>query len=158
MSATLPTRLFTMPAALRDLLLAWTPLAEVDIATGPRRTEALEGLAVAADESTSEAMHFDLLTDAGTLRVVADATVQGTGEEAIEAARARASELLAETIAAVSQAAGGDPTVDDSVSWSGPPYRFREEANEATLIGSTGAHYYAASVTISYGARIVQEA
>ena len=157
MSAVLPTRLFSMPSALRSLLLDWPPLAMVDIATGPRRTEALEGLAIAAEEATSEARYLDCLSDGGRLRVIADATVPGSGEDAIEAARARASELLAETIAAVSQAAGGDPTVSGGVTWSGPPFVFREEANEPSAIGAAGAHFYAASVTIGYGASIVQE-
>lgn len=156
-AAALPTRLFSVPAALRLLLLDWTPLAQVDIATGPRRTDALEGIAIAAEESTSEALHFDCLSDAGKLRIIADSTVQGTGEDAIEEARARVAELLAEVIAAVSQAAGGDPTVSGDVLWSGPPYGFREEGNDVAVIGNTGAHYYAASVTISYGASIIQE-
>ena len=155
--STLPTQLFSMPSALRELLIEWAPLRDVDVVTGPRASTALEGIAISARESDVVAQHFDALTDEGSLIVIADAARPGSGEEAIEAARARVVELLSEVVSAVSQAAGGDPTADGSVLWSGAPYHFGEEANAQTTIGASGAHYYAASVTIGYGARIILE-
>lgn len=148
------TSAFTLQAALRDLLRDWPALAGVDIATGPRRRDVLEAVTIAKPRATVAYLGA-YRAEEGSIIVYADAFLAGAGEDAIDAARARAAEIMTEVVAAISLDAhtGGDVTIGGAVLATND-IAVEEvdnyiEAEGARLAG----HGYTISATISYTAR-----
>ncbi len=147
---------FDIQQHLRDVLSAWDGLEGVDVATGPRRKELNEGVTVARPRS-HVAYHGAYRAEEGTVTLVCDAFVAGTGEDTIDAARARAKAILNECIAAVSlsEQTGGDITIGSLVLATTDIDV--EEADNYTedVQARVAGHGYTIAATIAYIARIV---
>lgn len=147
---------FDVQAAVRDALTSWSGLAGVDVSTGPRRKETGEGITIARPRSHSTYLGAYRAED-GTVTIVCDAFVPGTGEETIDAARARAKQLLNEAVAALSLAeqTGGDITIGGLVLATSDIDV--EEADNYTEdpTARVAGHGYTIAATIAYTARIV---
>lgn len=147
---------FDIQQHLRDVLSAWDGLEGVDVATGPRRKELNEGLTIARPRSHSTYLGA-YRAEEGTVTLVCDAFVPGTGEETIDAARARAKQLLNEAVAALSLAeqTGGDITIGGLVLATSDVDV--EEADNYTEdpTARVAGHGYTIAATIAYTARIV---
>lgn len=154
MSAPEFTVAFRLQAAIRDRLTSWPALSGVDIATGPRTREVAERVAVGDPLPTSE-YRGAYIAEEGAVALFADAFAQGAGEDAIDAARERAAELLAEAVAALSlyEQTGGDITLGGlvlAISASKP----RVLDNYLDSRGGASGHALTLSVTCTYTARI----
>lgn len=146
---------FGLQAAMRTVLTAWAGLSGVDIATGPRRQELLERVAIGGPKPTTE-YRGGYRSEEGTVDIVADVFKQGSGEAAIDAARDRAKALLNECVAALSLAeqTGGDITAGGAVL-ALTPSRAETIDNYLDRRGNVDGHGFTASVTFTYTARIV---